>query len=418
MLLHKIADALSQNKEKIELFIKKKSEGLIPPIYLSCDIRNSGKKLGVVDTNLFPAGFNNLCNAYSRKTVLVLRRYFSNYLPQVQRLILLIEEHTRNRFYLDNVHRLKTLLEAIDLEVRLAYLGQEILEDSVTVTLSDHSQLKLEKLKTGDGVPKVGDFTGDVILSNNDFSTPPPEALQAVWDKVLPYPELGWYRRRKSRHFTWLNQVIGELAAEINLDPWLLQCIFEVDEEVDLSQPSGLEKLAGGVGSVLAQVTDRYQKYGIEDTPYVFVKNDSGTYGMGVSDVLSPDEILQMNRRLRNKMLSAKGGQKVESFLIQEGIPTADFYSGIPIEPVIYLVGLEVVGGFFRMNSERDATSSLNTRGMEFSCLCLHKLDEPHEESFLNCAEKEHIVRMANVMARLAALAASLEMKEIKEGLK
>ena len=31
-----------------------------PPFYCSVDLRNAGYKLAPVDTNLFPAGFNNL----------------------------------------------------------------------------------------------------------------------------------------------------------------------------------------------------------------------------------------------------------------------------------------------------------------------------------------------------------------------
>jgi hypothetical protein len=76
------------------------------------------------------------------------------------------------------------------------------------------------------------------------------------------------------------------------------------------------------------------------------------------------------------------------------------------------MVGFQVVGGFFRMNAQRDAFASLNARGMEFACLCLHKLDEPHEGAFLNCAEKGNLVSMASVLARIAALAAALEMRE------
>jgi len=414
-MLHQIADAFTTKRDSVEAFFAQKSEGLVPPVFLSCDIRNSGRKLGVVDTNLFPAGFNNLCNSYSRKTVLAFRDYFSRYYPSARKLILLIEEHTRNRFYLDNVQRLKSLLEAIGLDLRLAYLGQEILEEETVLTLSDSSQLKLQKLKTDNGVPQVKGFEADLILSNNDFSNPPPEALQGVWDKIIPSPGLGWYRRKKGRHFSLLSQVVREFAQAIGLDPWLLQCIFEVYDDIDLTQAADLEKLSQGVATVLGRISEEYKKYQIEEAPYVFVKNNSGTYGMGVSDISQPEEVLQMNRRLRNKMLSAKGGQKVNSFLIQEGIPTGDFYSGIPIEPVIYMVGHQVVGGFFRMNSERDAMSSLNARGMEFSCLCLHKLDEPHEVNFLNCAEKENLVRLSTVMARLAALASSLEMKELKE---
>ena len=32
------------------------------PLYTSVDIRDAGFKLSIVDTNLFPAGFNNVCD--------------------------------------------------------------------------------------------------------------------------------------------------------------------------------------------------------------------------------------------------------------------------------------------------------------------------------------------------------------------
>ena len=96
-MLHQIAENFLKNKPLIEGFFQEKSQGLTPPLYLSCDIRNSGQKIGVVDTNIFPAGFNNLCNAYSRLTSLALKSYFETNLPRVKNPLLLVEEHTRNR---------------------------------------------------------------------------------------------------------------------------------------------------------------------------------------------------------------------------------------------------------------------------------------------------------------------------------
>lgn len=408
-MLHTIAEVFEKKREKISDFFNRESQGLTPPLYLSCDIRNSGRKLGVIDTNLFPAGFNNLCNSYSRKTALAFKKYFEAYLPQVCKVLLLIEEHTRNRYYLENIQRLNSLLEAIGLETRIAYLGQEIQGESLDVTMADGALLHLEKLKTENGVPQVKDFVADLVVSNNDFSQGIPDTLQPILQKIVPNPALGWHRRRKSSHFSILQKVVERFSAVVDLDPWLLSCIFKAVDNIDLGKAEDLPRLVSAVEETLSKTRECYQKYSVEENPYVFVKNDAGTYGMGLIDVLQPEEILQMNRRLKNKLLSAKGGQKVDSFLVQEGIPTADFYSGLPIEPVIYMVGFDVVGGFFRMNAERDAMTSLNTRGMEFSCLCLHKLDEPHELNFLNCAEKENLVKLSTVMAKLAALAAAQE---------
>lgn len=412
-MLHTIAKIFSEKDREIREFFRLETAGLVPPLYLSCDVRNSGKKLGVIDTNLFPAGFNNLCNAYSRKTALAFRDYFETYLPGTRRVALLIEEHTRNRYYMDNIHRLNVLLQDIGMETRIAYPGIDLTEEQMTLTLSDHSVLHLEKLKAHNGVPQVGGWEADLVLSNNDFSQGFPEALAPLKSKIIPGPELGWHRRKKSRHFALLAEVIARFAPVVDLDPWLLGTIFTSVEGIDLMQAPDVARLGKAVEEVIERVRPCYERYRIAEPPYVFVKNDSGTYGMGLLDVQQPEEILQMNRRVRNKLLSAKGGKKSDSFLVQEGIPTADFYSGQPIEPVIYMVGFNVVGGFFRMNPERDALVSLNAPGMVFSCLCLHKLDEPHEAEFLNCAEKENLVRLSSVMAKLAAVAAAMEMKEL-----
>jgi glutamate--cysteine ligase len=398
----------------IDNFIQEKSSGLIPPLYLSCDIRNSGRKIGVIDTNLFPGGFNNLCNAYSRVVSQNLKYYINKYYPSVKKIIILSEEHTRNRYYLENVERLGTLLQAAGMETRVAHAGQQISQERLEVPLDQDKKILLEKLKTENGTPQLPGFEADLVISNNDFSLGIPELLQPIMHKIIPHPGLGWHRRQKTDHFKILGNLIRELCDKIDLDPWLISCIFREISMPDLTNKEEQNKLADVTKEVLADIQSHYDRYDIKDAPYVFIKNNSGTYGMGLLDVSQPEEILQMNRRTRNKLLSTKGGNKVRSFLIQEGIPTADFYSELPIEPVIYMVGFKPIGGFFRMNAQQDAHSSLNTRGMAFSCLCLHKLEDPHEENFLNCAEKESLVKLSTVMARIAALAAAMEMKHIQ----
>jgi len=219
----------------------------------------------------------------------------------------------------------------------------------------------------------------------------------------------GWHRRRKSRHFQIYGEVASQVAEIVGLDPWLFTCVMETGDNIDLSDSSSLERLSAKVNQVISKIQEKYDQYGIDSTPYVFVKNNSGTYGMGITYVARGEEILTMNRKTRNKLLSSKGGGLVNEYLIQEGIVTADFYSGYPIEPVIYLGGQTPIGGFFRLNEEKDEWSSLNTKGMAFSCLCLHKLDQPHEEAFLRCVEKETLVKLSYYLARMAALAAARE---------
>ncbi len=412
MILSKISQTFEEKKTEIESFFKEKSQGLIPPLYLSCDIRNSGHKLGIIDTNLFPAGFNNLCNAFSHEATHAFKNYFSTYYPKAQRLILLCEEHTRNRFYLENLSRIKSLITEAGLEIKIAYLGQNIKEDFLKVPLDKNQNLDLEKLSIENGIPYLKNFEADLVISNNDFSSGIPESILTIQDKIIPSPQLGWQQRRKSTHFQLLDKLIQEFSQYIGLDPWLLRCLHANVQKVDLSSPEDLENIAQKIEMTLDEIQKNYQRHHITDKPYVFLKSDSGTYGMGLLDVYHPDEIRLINRKTRNKLLSSKGGQKTRSFLIQEGIPTADHYSGLPIEPVIYMVGFKTVGGFFRMNAEKDTYTSLNAKGMVFSCLCLHKIDEPHEDYFLNCAEKKNLVNLSMTMARLAAITAAQEQKQ------
>ena len=55
---------IAKNLNKIDEWIKKKKEISKPPFYTSTDIRVSENKVVAVDTNIFPAGFNN-CLLYT-----------------------------------------------------------------------------------------------------------------------------------------------------------------------------------------------------------------------------------------------------------------------------------------------------------------------------------------------------------------
>ena len=55
-LERQILDASSE----IEHWFRSQWLSHTPPFYASVDLRNAGFKLSVVDTNLFPGGFNNL----------------------------------------------------------------------------------------------------------------------------------------------------------------------------------------------------------------------------------------------------------------------------------------------------------------------------------------------------------------------
>ncbi len=81
---------------------------------------------------------------------------------------------------------------------------------------------------------------------------------------------------------------------------------------------------------------------------------------------------------------------------------------------MIYGIGKNAIGGFFRIHEDKNPFESLNAPGMSFSCLCLHKLDEEHEANFINCRDKKELVAAARFLVRFAALAAALEFKNLR----
>ncbi len=413
MELQQIYRSFQENETKLDRYFEEEFAQTPPLVYLSTDLRHSGFKIAAVDTNLFPAGFNNLCKSFTHLAIQAFNLYFNRYFPKAQKILLYIEAHTRNRFYFQNALRLSEIIEKSGREVRVAS-SSDLLQDPSSIFLDGEGELKIYQLhqKNHRCVLKE-DWIPDLILSNNDFSSGLPDLLLNIEQEIIPPPRLGWHRRKKSDHFLFYDAVAKEVANIIQIDPWFLSSYFTHEMEIDLSSKASLERLAKSTDEILLKIQKKYDEYQISASPYVFIKNDSGTYGMGMAYFTSGQELLSLNRRMRFKLSSSKGGSTVDRYLIQEGIVTADFYSGYPIEPVIYMAGSQEMGGFFRVNEERDEWSSLNTKGMAFSCLCLHKLDEPHEGPFLNCVEKANLVKMSFKIAKIAALAAARELKQV-----
>ena len=94
----------------------------------------------------------------------------------------------------------------------------------------------------------------------------------------------------------------------------------------------------------------------------VFIKNDSGTYGLVILSVSSGTELLSLSNRKMKKLMYSKGGVEVENFLIQEGIPTRlHTEDGGPVEPVDYLVDGQAASWFYRINEKKNDIENLNS---------------------------------------------------------
>ena len=383
----------------------------MPPFYASVDLRNAGFKLSVVDTNLFPGGFNNLSSDVLPLAVQAMSAAVERRCPDVRRFLLVPENHTRNTFYLSNVARLASLLQQSGLEVRIGTLIPEITAPT-PIDLPDGQRLLLEPIERNGQRVEVQGFDPCAILLNNDLSAGIPDVLKGIeGQKIIPPLHAGWSVRRKSQHFAAYSKVVASFAERLQIDPWVLDPFFATCSQVDFHAREGESCLADNVSNMLAQIRTKYKELGITQTPFVVVKADAGTYGMGVMTVKDASEVLNLNRKQRNKMAVVKEGLQVSDVLIQEGVHTLEEVDGAVAEPVVYMVDRYVVGGFYRVHAERGPDENLNAPGMKFAPL-------PFDESCMQPEFTDHPDAAPNrfyvygVISRLALLAASLELEQ------
>jgi glutamate--cysteine ligase len=385
----------------------------VPPFYASVDLRNSGFKLAPVDTNLFPGGWNNLPALFHPLCAQAVVSAIERHRPGARRLLLIPESHTRNPFYLQNVRQLTTILQRAGLDVRIGSLLPGIAAPT-RIPLADGQSLVLEPVLRPEPERRrlaLKDFDPDVILLNNDLSGGIPGILEDLREQALIPPlHAGWATRRKSDHFAAFKEVAARFAEAIGIDPWLIDPDFAVCDSIDFRERTGEERLAAHVDAVLSRTRARYREYGIAAQPFVIVKANAGTYGMGIMTLRDAAEVKGLNRKQRNKMAVVKEGLPVTEVLVQEGVPTMETVNGAAAEPAIYMIDRYVVGGFYRAHADRRRDENLNAPGMHFQPLSFEGSCAMPDPCCGPDAPPNRFFAYG-VVAQLALLAASLELQ-------
>ncbi len=398
-----------ENQTRIESWFRGQWLKTPPPFYASVDIRNSGYKIAPVDTNLFPAGFNNLNPDFDALCIQAIQNAVTSRYSKIDRILLIPESHTRNKFYMENVSVLNRLISTAGFEVRIGSLMSD-LNKVLKVTIDSGSELELYPVKREKDRITADGFDPDLIILNNDLSGGRPELLENIIQPVMPQLELGWSSRLKSIHFGHYHQIAKEFSEYLGIDPWLIDPLFKNCGEIDFMKREGNTCLESNVNSLLSEIQDKFDEYGVEQRPYVVVKAESGTYGMGVMMAHSAEEILDLNRKERTQMSTTKEGRKVSKVIIQEGVYTNETWGEEKnvAEPVVYLVDKHVVGGFYRVHSRKGPNENLNSPGMRFEPLAF---DDCCISPDSTQSPDAHINRFYTygVIARLANLAAARE---------
>ncbi|MDY6968646.1 MAG: glutamate--cysteine ligase [Spirochaetota bacterium] len=406
---------INQYKAKVKDWFHKQrlllqENGLPLPIYSSFDIRDSGYKAAIVDSNLFPAGFNNLDEKAWDKAVISFKDYISKIFDGSS-ILIIPEAHTRNQYYLSNLCALKRILTDSGYHVVIGSLRDDITGDAIEVEDSNGHLLTLEKMRRYGNKIQTMSFKDGLVLLNNDFSVKKPELLDNLNQKIIPPFFLGWYHRRKSTHFRYLDCLIDEFADMLDIDPWFLKTQYTVINDVNFNNQENLESISEKVNELLISIQEKYDQYSIDSKPYVFIKDNSGTYGMGIINASSGSEILSLNRKKRNKMLFGKQRTRITSLMIQEGIQTIHQVDSNPAEPVLYSVGGEVLGGFMRIHAEKNSKSSLNSPGMKFDILLEDNITKP----IINSITSDDDLSLYGILADISNIAIGYEHRQQDE---
>lgn len=359
------SEKLEEKREEIKAWMAEKRSQVPIPIYGSVDVRDAGWKVAVVDANHFPAGFNNVSKDDEPYLSSLLKDHLRRLYPKCQWIHLYPESHTRNAGYVENVATIKHLLTLAGLKCTVG--SPELSNHGSLAGISGPLQLsKVELVKKGDSEELLVDGEKPcVILLNNDLTG----GIVAGLDNfnVSPPPSMGWHRRRKSEHFSCLQQYVDEMAQILDIDPWHLMSSWFVSEDKCLEESACRELLAAEVDDFIDQIKAKYQTLGIDREPVVFVKNDRGTYGLGIMAVTEGKELLALSNRKMKKLMYSKGGADVENFLIQEGVPTQLSQSdGGAVEPVVYLVDGQAASWFYRINDKKGDMDNLNSPSAKF----------------------------------------------------
>ena len=253
-----IHEKIIDNHQLIEGWFRNQWLKYPAPFYSSIDIRNSGFKISPVDTNLFPAGFNNLNKDFESLYITAIKHSLDILKTKIDKILVIPEDHTRNLHYIDSLNYLSILIEKAGFEVIVSKPG-----------INNHKFKNINSMLEYDG------FVPDAILLNNDLSNGIPEFLNSVKQVILPSKNIGWTMRSKTDHFNYYSDVCTNFSNLLNIDSWLIEPEFRNCGEINFKTKKGEDCLIYHAERLLNIVSEKYEKYSINEKPYIMIKADS-----------------------------------------------------------------------------------------------------------------------------------------------
>jgi len=332
--------------------------------------------------------------------------------PEARNLLVIPENHARNTFYLANVAQLVRIFHMAGLNVRVGSIDPAI-KSPKKIELPNGETVCLEPVVRSKRRLGLKHFDPCTILLNSDLSAGTPGILEDLHEQyLLPPLHAGWSVRRKSNHFHSYEEVSKRFGKLLGIDPWLINPMYAKAAEVSFATGQGIDVLTSHVDALLTKVRRKYKEYGINEKPFVVVKTDNGSPGLGVMTVRDAKEIEPLVRRPRaGKAGAANEGQAPCDLIVQEGVLTNERVHNGVAEPVVYMMDRYVVGGFYRVHPERAPDENLNLPGASFVPLAFSESAHLPQPGAKPGASAPNRFYMYGVIGRLAMVAASYELE-------
>jgi glutamate--cysteine ligase len=409
--INELEQRVLESMPAIERWVRLEWMEHTPPFYCSVDIRNAGFKLAPVDTNLYPGGWNNLTQEMLPLAVQAGMAAVEKICPEAKNLLIIPENDKRGSSYLSNIAQLQRIFRMAGLNVRVGSIDPDI-KKPTTIQLPHHEAVTLEPVVRSKRRLGLKNFDPCTILLNNDLTAGAPGILEDLHEQyLLPPLHAGWSVRRKSRHFQSYEDVAKRFGKMLGIDPWLVNPLFNRCGELDFASAEGMDCLRTNVDALMAKVRKKYKEYGINEKPFVIVKADYGSEGMGIMTVRDVKDLDRLRDRPKDKPPVVKGGKAITDVIIQEGVLTAERINEAVAEPVVYTMDRYVVGGFYRVHADRGDDENLNAPGATYVPLAFAestRLPQPGQKPGASAPNRFY---MYGVIGRLAMLAASYELE-------
>ena len=317
----------------------------------------------------------------------ITKGYLEKFYPNKSRIIILAENHTKNLFYIEHLHYLKSVFEIDSIkEIIVTNFDADI-----NKILYSHTDIPIY-YKPIDIIKDAGD--SDLIILNNDLSFGYNNILDEIKCEIIPNPNLGWYNRSKHNHFNIYTRLVKDFCKEFGLDDFLFTTAFDTCYNVDFKEKQGLYCIAEKVQILLDQLKYKYKEYGIVQDPYIMAKPDKGTYGMGILRFENAEDVMNINKDDRKKAAIIKDGVSNSTVFLQEGISSSLYNKNGDISEVtVYMINSAYIGNFLRCNNKKGPEDNLNSNGMYFSKDIL----------------SEEIIFVSSLIARIASISTTYE---------